>query len=144
MQLLHYIISITPASHRNLKEAIVRSVKKYPTPCAWCQTESGIQPKPEESHGICRRHELLMLSDMQEISLDEMEELQVLLDVRAVTWSRFNPLVIISAGLRRVGSWLISDEGSAVMTSLILSAAAIIGVSALADWIARGFEIIRR
>lgn len=29
--------------------------------CAWCQQEQGVQPKPDESHGICPHHKTMML-----------------------------------------------------------------------------------
>ena len=132
------MIFFGPAMSKN----IYKSSTGPQLPCAWCHPSD--RPAPKVSHGICRKHELLVLADARLATPAEFEELWHLLEPRAFAWARINPISIAWAGFQKVGAWLISDEGSAAVAALTLSAAILIGLPALADWIARGFEIVGR
>jgi len=48
------------------------------TVCAWCQKESGIEPKAGESHGICQAHmmqELAFMKQMIDVHDETLESL---------------------------------------------------------------------
>lgn len=111
--------------------------------CAWHEPYPGTPDDPATS-GICRKCELQSLANDGEATPAEYEELYQLLEPRAFAWSRIDPIRIAWSGLQKLGAWLISDEGSAAVTALTLSAAVMVGLPALADWVARGFEVVGR
>jgi len=37
-------------------------------PCSWCQKEQSIRAQPHESHGICKRHAEMLLTDARRIN----------------------------------------------------------------------------
>lgn len=37
------------------------------TICAWCLAEKGIEPKPNESHGICKKHQKELLKEIKQL-----------------------------------------------------------------------------
>lgn len=45
-------------------------IRKSRTICAWCQKESGEEPKPGQSHGICEYHAKMLRDELKEMKED--------------------------------------------------------------------------
>ena len=85
--------------------------------CAWCSPHRPGQPQVRL--GMCRRHSLLMLSQRNAATPEELEELWNLLEPRAVTASRVLDVV----------AW-----------SILVAAFLYLGIH-VALWVSRGFPL---